>query len=61
MIGSMFVALVYAIVSLIIWKTGYDWIMKLLPPIVVGPVIMVIGLALSTDSSGMASTIQVRR
>ena len=48
MIGSMFVALVYAIVSLLIWKTGYKWIMKILPPIVVAPVIMVIGLALGT-------------
>lgn len=59
MIGSMFVALVYAIVSLLIWKTGYRWIMKLLPPIVVGPVIMVIGLALAPTAVGMASTIQV--
>ena len=59
MIGSMFVALVYAIVSLIIWKTGYKWIMKLLPPIVVGPVIMVIGLALAPTAVGMASTIDV--
>jgi uracil permease len=60
MIGSMFVALVYAIVSLIIWKTGYKWIMKLLPPIVVGPVIMVIGLALAPTAVRMASTIQVK-
>ena len=59
MIGSMFVALVYAIVSLIIWKTGYKWIMKLLPPIVVGPVIMVIGLALAPTAMRMASTIEV--
>ncbi|WP_172369751.1 uracil-xanthine permease family protein [Sporosarcina jiandibaonis] len=59
MIGSMFVALVYAIVSLMIWKTGYKWIMELLPPIVVGPVIMVIGLALAPTAVGMASTIQV--
>ena len=59
MIGSMFVALVYAIVSLLIWKTGYKWIMKLLPPIVVGPVIMVIGLALAPTAIGMASTIDV--
>ncbi|MDS9470517.1 uracil-xanthine permease family protein [Sporosarcina pasteurii] len=59
MIGSMFVALVYAIVSLIIWKTGYEWIMKILPPIVVAPVIMVIGLALAPTAVGMASTIQV--
>lgn len=59
MIGSMFVALVYGIVSLLIWKTGYKWIMNLLPPIVVGPVIMVIGLALSPTAVKMASTIDV--
>lgn len=59
MIGSMFVALVYAIVSLIIWKTGHQWIMKILPPIVVGPVIMVIGLALAPTAIKMASTIEV--
>ena len=35
------------LVSLLIWKTGYKWIMKILPPIVVGPVIMVIGLAVA--------------
>ncbi|MBO1911358.1 uracil-xanthine permease, partial [Microvirga sp. 3-52] len=35
------------------------WIMKLLPPIVVGPVIMVIGLALAPTAVGMASTVQV--
>ncbi|GKV64258.1 MULTISPECIES: uracil-xanthine permease family protein [Sporosarcina] len=59
MIGSMFVALVYAIISLLIWKTGYRWIMKILPPIVVGPVIMVIGLAIAPTAINMASTIQV--
>lgn len=59
MIGSMFVALVYAIVSLIIWKTGHQWIMKILPPIVVAPVIMVIGLALAPTAIKMASTIDV--
>ncbi|ARJ39978.1 uracil permease [Sporosarcina sp. P21c] len=59
MIGSMFVALVYAIISLLIYKTGYHWIMKLLPPIVVGPVIMVIGLALAPTAINMASTINV--
>lgn len=59
MIGSMFVAFVYAIVSLLIWKTGYEWIMNILPPIVVAPVIMVIGLALAPTAVGMASTIDV--
>ena len=59
MIGSMFVALVYGIISLIIWKTGYKWIMKVLPPIVVAPVIIVIGLALSPTAINMASTITI--
>lgn len=57
MIGAMFVSLVYAIVSLVIWKTGYKWLMKLLPPIVVGPVIIVIGLALSGTAVDMAMNI----
>ncbi|WP_438316960.1 solute carrier family 23 protein [Sporosarcina sp. FA9] len=57
MIGSMFVALVYGIISLIIWKTGSGWIMKVLPPIVVAPVIIVIGLALAPTAVGMASTV----
>ena len=59
MIGSLFVALVYFIVSLVIWKTGYKWIMKLLPPIVVAPVIIVIGLALSPVAVDMAMNITV--
>ncbi len=59
MIGSLFVALVYFIVSLVIWKTGYKWIMNLLPPIVVAPVIIVIGLALSPVAVDMAMNINV--
>jgi uracil permease len=54
MIGSFIVGLVYGIIALIIKKAGYRWIMKLLPPIVVGPVIMVIGLALSSTAVNMA-------
>ncbi|WOV86177.1 solute carrier family 23 protein [Sporosarcina oncorhynchi] len=59
MIGSMFVALVYSIVSLVIWRTGSGWIMKILPPVVVGPVIMVIGLAVAPVAVNMASTVKV--
>ncbi len=54
MIGAMAVGLVYGIVSLLIWKTGYKWIMKALPPIVVAPVIMVIGLGLAATAVHMA-------
>ena len=59
MIGAMMVGLVYGIVSLIIWKSGYKWIMKLLPAIVVGPVIMVIGLGLAGVAVDMAMNIPV--
>lgn len=56
MIGSMFVAVVYALISLLIWKTGHKFIMRILPPIVVAPVIIVIGLALSPVAIMNAST-----
>ena len=50
--GSVFTALmivgiVYVIISLIIRMSGPGWINKLLPPVVVGPMIMVIGLSLA--------------
>ncbi len=57
MIGAMAVGVVYGIVSLIIWRTGYKWLMKLLPPIVVGPVIMVIGLGLAGTAVDMAMNV----
>lgn len=61
MIGSMAVGIVYAIVSLIIWKTGYKWLMKLLPPVVVAPVIIVIGLGLAGTAVDMAMNISVEQ
>lgn len=46
-VGIMAVGLVYVIVALIIKAVGKKWINKLLPPIVVGPMIMIIGLSLA--------------
>lgn len=54
MVGTFLAGLVYVLVALIIKKAGYRWIMRLLPPIVVGPVIIVIGLALAGTAVGMA-------
>ncbi|MGG3194208.1 MULTISPECIES: uracil-xanthine permease family protein [Priestia] len=54
MVGCFLAGLVYGIVALIIKGTGINWIMKLLPPVVVGPVIMVIGLGLANTAVGMA-------
>lgn len=57
MIGAMMVGVVYAVVSLLIWKTGYKWLMNILPPIVVAPVIIVIGLGLSGTAVDMAMNV----
>lgn len=57
MIGAMLVGIVYAIVSLLIWKTGYKWLMNILPPIVVAPVIIVIGLGLAGTAVDMAMNV----
>lgn len=45
--GIMAVGLVYVLVALIIKAIGKKWINKLLPAIVVGPMIMIIGLSLA--------------
>ena len=57
MIGAMLVGVVYGLVSLLIWKTGHQWLMNLLPPIVVAPVIIVIGLGLSGTAIDMAMNV----
>ena len=43
----MVVGLVYMAIAIIIRVTGNEWINKLLPPVIVGPMIMVIGLCLA--------------
>ncbi|WP_158962886.1 solute carrier family 23 protein [Myroides fluvii] len=55
LVGSFLVGVVYALVALLIAKAGTNWLMKLLPPIVVGPVIMVIGLGLASTAVGMVT------
>lgn len=47
MSGIIAAGLVYIIVAFIISLTGTDWLNKLLPPVVVGSVVIVIGLGLA--------------
>ncbi|AOF48812.1 uracil permease [Tetragenococcus halophilus subsp. halophilus] len=49
--GIIYSGIVYLIVAFIIAKAGSDWIDEVLPPIVVGPVIMVIGLGLAQNAA----------
>ncbi|MDW7796728.1 solute carrier family 23 protein [Streptococcus canis] len=48
--GAMTGGLVYLIVALIVKAIGNDWIDRILPPVVVGPIVMVIGLSLASTA-----------
>ncbi|NLK04793.1 MAG: uracil permease [Spirochaetales bacterium] len=53
--GGAFVSgLFYTLVAFIIKKSGYNWLNKALPPVVIGSVIVVIGLNLAPTAIGMA-------
>ncbi|MDD3122369.1 MAG: solute carrier family 23 protein [Candidatus Izemoplasmatales bacterium] len=45
--GLMAVGIIYVVVGIIIKFVGSNWIKRLLPPVVVGPMIMIIGLVLA--------------
>ena len=47
-VGGLIVCAVYFIIGLAINHFGTDWINKLLPPVVIGPIVAVIGLNLAT-------------
>lgn len=55
--GLMCIGLVYVVVSIVIRLVGKGWLRKILPPIVVGPMIAVIGLGLAGVAVGMAGLI----
>lgn len=48
--GIILVGLVYILIAQIIAKTGNGWINRLLPPIVIGPMVIVIGLSLASNA-----------
>ena len=50
MTGVIAVGIIYVIVSLIIRFVGKNWLDKLLPPVVIGPMIMIIGLGLAPSA-----------
>ncbi|WP_104203569.1 uracil-xanthine permease family protein [Billgrantia saliphila] len=53
--GLMVAGLVYVAISQAVRLKGTAWLHRLLPPVVVGPVIMVIGLALAPVAVSMAT------
>jgi uracil permease len=52
--GAISAGLVYIVVSLVISRFGSSWVDHVLPPVVVGPIIVVIGLSLATTAANDA-------
>ncbi|MBO5927739.1 MAG: uracil-xanthine permease, partial [Clostridia bacterium] len=46
-LGAVFAGLVYLLLALIVKVAGTNWITKLMPPVVIGPTVALIGLSLS--------------
>lgn len=51
-IGSIVAGLVYVVLALIIHFVGTDWITKLMPPVIIGPTVTLIGLSLAGAAMG---------
>lgn len=54
--GAFCVGLFYCLISFVISRCGISWMDRLLPPVVIGSVIMVIGLKLAPVAMDMAMT-----
>lgn len=46
-IGVAFAGLVYVVIALIIKLVGSGWVNKIMPPVIIGPIVALIGLSLS--------------
>ena len=54
LIGAVFAGLVYVVIALIVKAAGVRWIDKLMPPVVIGPTVAIIGLSLAGNAVGDA-------
>lgn len=55
-IGAIFAGLVYVVIALIVKIAGVKWIDKLMPPVVIGPTVAIIGLSLAGNAISDAAT-----
>ena len=47
-LGAIFAGLVYVVLAIIVKLAGVNWINKLMPPVVIGPTVAIIGLSLAS-------------
>lgn len=51
-IGAIMAGLVYVIIAIVVKFCGTKWIEKLMPPVIIGPTVAIIGLSLSGNAIG---------
>ena len=51
-LGAIFAGLVYVVIALVVKLVGVDWIDKLMPAVVIGPTVAIIGLSLAGNAVG---------
>ena len=49
-IGAAFAGLVYVVIAIVVKAVGVKWIDKLMPPVVIGPTVALIGLSLAVNA-----------
>ena len=58
-LGAVFAGLVYVIIAIAIKFVGSNWITKLMPPVIIGPTVALIGLSLSGSAINNVMNISV--
>lgn len=54
--GAVFAGLVYVVIALVVKKVGVKWITKLMPAVVIGPTVAIIGLSLAGNAITQLTT-----
>ncbi len=60
-IGAFFAGLVYVVIAIIVKFVGVGWINKLMPAVVIGPTVAIIGLSLAGNAIGDLTTGSVKQ
>ena len=59
LIGAVLAGLVYVIIAIIVKFVGVEWINRLMPPVVIGPTVSIIGLSLAANAISDLQTVNV--
>ena len=55
-LGAVFAGLVYVVIAVVVKFAGINWVRKLMPPVVIGPTVAIIGLSLAGNAVGDLTT-----